>query len=84
MLSSKVSALAAYMMMSVKDVEVILAYTRGVIDAAKGFFELIIMSTARQVGEAPEECASCLRSLLARYNSCRNTPALRQGGGSAM
>ena len=56
MLSSKVSALAAYMMMSVKDVEVILAHTRGVIDAAKGFFELIIMSTARQVGEAPEEC----------------------------
>ena len=55
-LSSKVSALAAYMMMSVKDVEVILAHTRGVIDAAKGFFELIIMSTARQVGEAPEEC----------------------------
>jgi hypothetical protein len=53
-LSSKVSALAA--LMSVKDVEVILAHTRGVIDAAKGFFELIIISTARQVGEAPEEC----------------------------
>ena len=43
-------------MMSVKDVEVSLAHTRGVIDAAKGFFELIIMSTTRQVGEAPEEC----------------------------
>ena len=54
MLSSKISVLAA--LMGVEDVEVILAHTRGVIDAAKGFFELIIMSTARQVGEAPEEC----------------------------
>ena len=52
-LYNKVSALAA--LMSAKDVEAILAHTRGVVNAAKVFFELIIMTTARrQVHEAPE------------------------------
>ena len=64
MLSSKVSALAAYMMMSVKDVEVILAHTRGVIDAAKGFFELIICPLLAKSAKH-RRSASCLRSLLA-------------------
>ena len=52
-LYNKVSALAA--LMSAKDVEAILAHTRGVVNAAKVFFELIIISTARRrVHEAPE------------------------------
>ena len=70
-------------MMSVEDVKVTLAHTRGVIDAAKGFFELIICPLLAKSAKH-RRSASCLRSLLARYNSCRNTPALRQGGGSAM
>ena len=52
-LYNKVSALVA--LMSAKDVEAILAHTRGVVNAAKVFFELIIISTARRrVHEAPE------------------------------